>query len=144
MDGLREAGAEVAELNRPLGLSTAERVTMLQHPSRLPALLARLAGRWARLAAGAGRFRRRGAPDAVVVGYLGHFDVFLARLLFPRTTIVLDHLIFAGDTAVDRGARGARVRLLNALDRFAIAVATVIVVDTQEHREMVPRRRRGD
>ena len=56
------------------------------------------AGRRAGAGPGAGT-----APDAVLVGYLGHFDVLLARLLFRRTPIVLDHLIFAADTARDRG-----------------------------------------
>ena len=39
--------------------------------------------------------------DAVLVGYLGHFDVLLARRLFRRIPVVLDHLIFAADTAAE-------------------------------------------
>lgn len=138
-DGLRAHGAEVAELNRPLGFSTAERVRMLQQPWRLPLLVVRLLACWAGLAADAARFRRaHGRPAAVLVGYLGHFDVVLARALFPRSVVVLDHLIFAGDTAADRGAAGLRVRLLNVLDRIAIACADVVVTDTDEHRAMLP------
>ncbi|GAA1861688.1 glycosyltransferase [Myceligenerans crystallogenes] len=145
-DGLRAHGADVAELNRPLGFSTAERVRMLQQPWRLPLLVVRLLACWAGLTAGAARFRRaHGRPAAVLVGYLGHFDVVLARVLFPRSVVVLDHLIFAGDTASDRGAAGLRVRLLNGLDRLAIACADVVVTDTDEHREMLPAaaRRKG-
>ena len=97
--GLRDSGIEVAECNAPLGLDTAGRVAMLAHPWRAPALLMRLARRWATLARSA---RRMPVPDAVLVGYLGHFDVHLARLLFRRVPIVLDHL--AG------GARGAAAR----------------------------------
>jgi glycosyltransferase involved in cell wall biosynthesis len=143
IDGLRAHGADVAELNAPLGLSTAERVRILQQPWRVPALLVRIARRWIQLALGSRRYRGARRVDSVVVGYLGHFDVFVARVLFPRTTIVLDHLIFAGDTAVDRGAGlGLRTRLLNALDRLALGAADIVVVDTPEHRELVPRRRR--
>src|SRR6266516_3197427 len=89
-EGLRASGAEVAECNAPLGLDTAARVDMLARPWRVPALLGRLARRWATLARGA---RRMPVPDAVLVGYLGHFDVHLARLLFRRSRVVLDHLV---------------------------------------------------
>ncbi|MEU4386452.1 glycosyltransferase [Promicromonospora sp. NPDC023805] len=137
--GLRAHGSKVTELNRPLGFSTAERVRMLQQPWRLPALAIRLLLCWAGLVRDTVRQRRaEGLPGAVLVGYLGHFDVVLARLLHPRSVIVLDHLVFAGDTATDRGAAGLRVRLLTGLDRLAVACADVVVTDTEEHRQMLP------
>lgn len=137
--GLRAHGTKVTELNRPLGFSTAERVRMLQQPWRLPALAARLLLCWAGLVRDTVRQRRaEGPPGAVLVGYLGHFDVVLARLLHPRSVIVLDHLVFAGDTAADRGAAGLRVRLLTGLDRLAVACADLVVTDTEEHRQMLP------
>ena len=137
--GLRAHGTKVTELNRPLGLSTAQRVRMLQQPWRLPVLAARLLRCWAGLVGDAVRLRRaEGRPAAVLVGYLGHFDVILARLLYPRSVVVLDHLVFAGDTAADRGAAGLRVRLLTGLDRLAVACADVVVTDTEEHRLMLP------
>ncbi|MFJ3405859.1 glycosyltransferase [Promicromonospora sp. NPDC090134] len=142
--GLRAHGIKVTELNRPLGLSTAERVRMLQQPWRLPVLAARLLRCWAALVGDAVRHRRaEGRPEAVLVGYLGHFDVLLARLLYPRSTVVLDHLVFAGDTAADRGAAGLRVRLLTGLDRLAVACADVVVTDTDEHRRMLPDPEKG-
>jgi hypothetical protein len=137
--GLRAHGTKVTELNRPLGLTTAERVRMLQQPWRLPVLVGRLLRCWAGLVGDAVRLRRaEGPPGAVLVGYLGHFDVVLARLLYPRSVVVLDHLVFAGDTAADRGAAGLRVRLLNGLDRLAVSCADVVVTDTEEHRLMLP------
>jgi glycosyltransferase involved in cell wall biosynthesis len=142
--GLRAHGFTVTELNRPLGLSTAERVRMLRQPWRLPLLLVRLLACWALLVRDDVVHRRaHGAPDALLVGYLGHFDVVLARLLHPRTTVVLDHLVFAADTATDRGATGLRVRLLRGLDRLALACADVVVLDTDEHRAMLPDPGRG-
>lgn len=145
IDGLRAREVEVVELDEPLGLTTAERVRMLRQPWRVPILVARLATRWGRLVAGSRRFRGSARPDAVLVGYLGHFDVLLARALFPRTVIALDHLIFAANTAADRGtAPGLRTRLLTRLDELAIAAADVVVVDTEEHRGMVPASRRED
>lgn len=144
IDGLRANGHEVTEINHPLGLSTAARVQMLKQPWRLPALALRLAARWWQLSADARRLRRSGADvDTVLVGYLGHFDVLLARLLFRRARIILDHLIFAGDTAKDRGAGGVKARLLEGLDRRAINAADIVLVDTVEHLAMLPDGTRG-
>ena len=132
LDGLRQLGDEVTELNAPLGLSTAERVAMLGKPWLAYRLVIRLLSRWFALIVK--RARARPNPDVVLVGYLGQFDVFLARLLFPRALIALDLLIFAGDTASDRGVRkGPKLALLNALDRFAIGCASLVIVDTEEH-----------
>jgi glycosyltransferase involved in cell wall biosynthesis len=140
-EGLRATGAEVAECNAPLGLDTAARVDMLAHPSRAPALLVRLARRWVTLALAA---RRMPAPDVVVVGYLGHFDVHLARLLFGRRArIVLDHLVSASDTGRDRRLGGGpRQALLTMIDSAALRATDIIVVDTDEHRAALPERHR--
>lgn len=145
LEGLREHGDEVREVTAPLGLDTGRRVLLLQQPWRLPALVLRILAAWARIAARGWWTARRWHPDVVLVGYLGHFDVLLARVLFPRTTIVLDHLLFAADTAVDRGS-SHRVLLaaLRGLDRLAVGAADVVVVDTDEHAAMVTGRNRGD
>lgn len=134
-DGLAAAGAEVVEVNVPLGVDTAYWVRALRRPWLAAGLGWRLARAWARLAAGAVRARRGGRRfDAVVVGYLGHFDVHLARLLFPRAPVVLDQLVMAADTARDRGTTGGPVvRALELVDRAALASASVVVVDTDEH-----------
>ncbi|HTZ28877.1 MAG TPA: methyltransferase [Streptosporangiaceae bacterium] len=140
-EGLRARGADVAECNAPLGLDTAARVNMLAHPWRAPALLARLAQRWTTLARTA---RRMPAPDAVVVGYLGHFDVHLARMLFRRVPVVLDHLVGASDTARDRRLDGGpRQMLLRMIDSAALRAADIVVVDTDEHRAALPPRHRA-
>jgi len=141
-DGLRERGAHVKECNVPLGLSTAERVGMLRNPAALPRLAWRIARCWVGLWRRSRPFRREGRwPDAVVVGYLGHFDVLLARRLFPHVPVVLDHLIGASDTATDRGVQGGlRQRLLRGLDEVALGAADVVVVDTEEHRDALPDR----
>ncbi|HEU5425832.1 MAG TPA: glycosyltransferase family 4 protein [Actinocrinis sp.] len=135
-DGLRAHGHEVQECNAPLGLDTAARVAILAQPWRIPVLLGTLARRWLTLARTA---RRQARPDLVVVGYLGHFDVRLARRLFRRTPIVLDHLIGASDTARDRQMSGGiRQVLLRAIDSGALRAADLIVVDTEEHLDALP------
>jgi glycosyltransferase involved in cell wall biosynthesis len=140
-EGLRAHGIEVSECNAPLGLDTGARVQMLASPWRVPALLARIARRWATLARAA---RRLPAPDVVLVGYLGHFDVHLARVLFRRAPVVLDHLIGASDTARDRRLGGiVRQALLTMIDAAALRAADVIVVDTPEHLSRLPARHRA-
>lgn len=137
LDGLRQLGDEVTELNAPLGFSTAERVAMLGRPWLAYRLLFRMLRRWSALTVK--RARARPLPDVVLVGYLGHFDVVLARLLFPRSMIALDLLIFASDTASDRGVRkGPKLALLHALDRLAIGCASLVIVDTEEHAALLP------
>jgi glycosyltransferase involved in cell wall biosynthesis len=158
IDGLRDLGDEVTELNVPLPLDTAGRVAVLRQPWRLPLLAFQLLRCWWLLAAAARRYRRHGhpAPDAVLVGYLGHFDVHLARLLFRRTPIVLDHLVSAAGTATDRGLAGpapaagsnnaagggrgggVKLGLMRAIDRAALGRADVVVVDTRQHQEILP------
>ena len=139
-EGLAARGFDVAEANVPLGLDTAARVDMLARPWRAGGLLARLASRWLALARMA---RRMPAPDAVVVGYLGHFDVHLARLLFRRgkVPVVLDHLVGASDTGRDRRLDGGpRQMLLRMIDSAALRAADIVVVDTAEHLAALPER----
>lgn len=136
LEGFREAGDQVLEANIPLPLDSAARVRLVRQPWRAPALALGIAGVWPRLWRQA---RRLASPDAVVVGYMGHFDVHLARRLWPDTPLALDFLFSGADTARDRGVRSRPLlRLLDRLDRAAIATADVPFVDTEEHRERLP------
>jgi glycosyltransferase involved in cell wall biosynthesis/ubiquinone/menaquinone biosynthesis C-methylase UbiE len=136
IEGLRAAGDEVVEVNAPMDLDTAARVQLLRQPWRIPLAGLRLIGCWVRLAVAS----RGVQPDAVLVGYLGHLDVRWARVLFRRTPIALDHLVFLAGTADDRGlvrAGGRKERALAAVDRAALRAADVVIVDTQEHADAV-------
>ncbi len=136
LDGLVARGHDVTECNEPLGFPTAARVKLLRQPWRFPAFAIKLLLAWVRLWL---RARRLPPMDAVVVGYMGHFDVHLARWLFRKSPIVLDHLVSARDTAIDRrSGSGVVLRILGVLDRAALRTADVIVVDTPEHRAMLP------
>ncbi|MFE6646302.1 glycosyltransferase [Nocardioides sp. NPDC057772] len=141
IEGLRACGAEVTEVNRPLGLDTAARVAILRQPWRLPLLVLRLLICWSGLVAESLRRRRRGRPDAVLVGYLGHFDVHLARLLHPRSTILLDHMVSAAGVATNRrlaGSGGLKLRLMKVIDAMALTQADVVIVDTVEQQQTLP------
>jgi glycosyltransferase involved in cell wall biosynthesis len=125
----------VLECNVPLRFETARRVAALRKPWLLPLLASHLLRCWLLL-----WWRSRRVPfvDLVVVGYMGHFDVHLARLIWPKVPIVLDHLVSASGTAVDRGASGRLLlRVLRLLDRLALRRADLPVVDTVEHLGLV-------
>jgi glycosyltransferase involved in cell wall biosynthesis len=137
-EGLSQRGHELVQCHVPLRLNTAARVAMLRRAWGLPSLALELARSWLGLTRK--RLRVRSA-DVVLVGYMGHFDVHLARLLFPRTPIVLDHLISAADTARDRREHGRlKLALLAALDTAAVKAADMVIVDTEEHRRLLPPR----
>lgn len=136
VEGFRRHGCWVREVNVPLEFDTAKRVALLQQPGRLIPLLARLILTWLQLW---WRARAVGTPDAVVVGHLAHLDVHLARWLWPDTPIVIDYLISAEGTALDRRAGSATVRsVLRRVDRAALRAADVVLVDTEENREALP------
>ncbi len=142
IEGLRGRGYDVAEVNQPLEMSTAQRVATLRQPWRLPVLFVRLARSWRRLVQAT---RIQPKPDAVLVGFLGHFDVLLARVVFRDVPIVLDLLVSAEETAIDRGVTsGPLVLALRSLDRMAVRAADLVLVDTNEHRTLVAPKRQTD
>jgi glycosyltransferase involved in cell wall biosynthesis len=134
-EGFEALGDEVIECNAPLRVDTAMRVRIVRNPWLVPVLGLRLASAWGRLW---WRARRVPMVDLVVVGYMGHFDVHLARRLFPGVPIALDHLVSGSDTARDRGVGGdAVLRLLARIDRAALRAADHPCVDTVEHLALV-------
>lgn len=135
-EGCLAQGHRVAVCNRPIGVSTDERVRAVRRPWLAPALGWRVLRSWWAL----WRAGRRENPDVVVVGYLGHLDVHLARRRFREATLVLDHMVSLGDTVRDRGLAPHLpvARLLDAVDRAALRAADIVVVDTEEQADALP------
>jgi glycosyltransferase involved in cell wall biosynthesis len=139
--GLAEHGHVVATCNVPLHIGTELRVKMLRRPLLASLFVARTFVCWVRLVPKA---RKLSTPDVVLVGYLGQFDVLLARLLWPWKTIVLDHSVPAVAVARDYDiAKGPLLAMLKFIDYLATCTASVVVVDTEENLELVPLRRRS-
>lgn len=135
--GLQSWGVDCTVVNAPLGLSTEERVAIARRPRTAGVLLGRIAKSWSSLI----RQRvRSGRSDVVLVGYLGHFDVHLARLLYPRAHIVLDHTVGLADTAADRRMSRMVQRLLGWVDAAALRRADTVVCDTEEQLATLSRR----
>lgn len=133
--GFTECGWVVDECVVPLGMSSDLRVQILRRPWLLPVFVLRLLVTWIRLLIRSVQFRR---PDLVVIGYMAHLDVHLARVRYPTTTIVLDHLVSLSGTHADRSAGGGRFqRFLGSADRAAVRRSDVVAVDTAEHRDEV-------
>ena len=142
LEGLRERGHEIVECNVPLPFDTANRVRAARQPWRAPLLGLRVAQVWPALWRKA---RGLPKPDLVLVPYLGHLDVHLARRIWPRTPIVLDHFLFLADTAIDRGTKSRAVLAsLHRIDRSAVRAADLVIVDTEGHRRLLPERQRSD
>src|SRR5205823_5495389 len=128
---LRGAGVEVVERHAPVWEGQRESWSAG-------------AGAAARLARAQARLLRPLPPcDAVLVGYPGHADMPLARLLARGRPLVFNPLVSLSDTLVcDRGrfrpgSPGARA--LRALDRVALRAADVVVADTEANAEFLGR-----
>jgi glycosyltransferase involved in cell wall biosynthesis len=142
LEGLRERGHEVVECNVPLAFDTASRVKTATQPLRAPLLAARIASTWPKLWRKAAGLPE---PDVVLVPYMGHFDVHLARSRFRTKPIVLDHYLFFRDTAIDRGATSKpELAVLDRIDKAAIHAADLVFVDSEGHRELLPEPVRSD
>ncbi len=135
--GLRSAGVEVVECQVPLWRSTDERVRLAS-------------GGWANPIAWLRMFRvylrlwrmhsRLPAYDVMVVGYPGYLDVFLARWLSRgrKKPLVWDVLMSMVLLTQDRGiGRGHpfSVRLLRTIERRAIRLPDMLIIDTPEYVE---------
>jgi glycosyltransferase involved in cell wall biosynthesis len=140
-EGLAARGHEILECNAPLGFDTAARVRVVKQPWRAPELGVRLTRAWARLWR---MSRAMPYADAVLVAYMGHFDVHLARRLWPDRLILLDHFISARDTALDRGATSkGLLGVLGRLDRAAVDAADIPFVDAEGHLDLLEPEKRG-
>jgi glycosyltransferase involved in cell wall biosynthesis len=135
---LRERGAQVVEAHVPAWPGGTEEKLALARRPLSPRRVLRLAGTWGRLAR---RYRRAGPHDVVLVGYFGHLDVLLARLLAGRRRVVLDMFLSVYDTVVlDRkvAAPGSpAARLARRLDRLAVRCADLALLDTPQQVDFV-------
>ena len=128
---LRGAGVEVLERHAPVWEGRRESWSAG-------------AGTAARLAAAEMRLARPLPPcDAVVVGYPGHADMPLARVLARSRPLVFNPLVSLSDTLVgDRGrfrAGSVAARALAAVDRVALRAADLVVADTEANADFLAR-----
>jgi glycosyltransferase involved in cell wall biosynthesis len=135
---LREGGAEVVEAHVPAWPGgTDEKLAAARRPLS-PGRLVRLAWTWWRLAV---RYRQVGPHDVVLIGYFGHLDVLLARVLARRKRRVLDMFLSVYDTVVlDRNtvdSASLQARLARLLDRLAVRASDLALLDTSQQVDFV-------
>jgi glycosyltransferase involved in cell wall biosynthesis len=130
---LRRAGVEVVEHH--VGVWEGRRHKWSLGPS---ALLRLLAAEVRLLATGR---RIRGRFDVAIVGYPGHFDLPVARLLSRGRPLVFNPLVSLHETLVEDRRRFAAgspaARVLRALDRFALRRADLVVADTEQNARLL-------
>src|SRR3990172_8555409 len=99
IEGLRKNGVEVIECHENLWEGTDEKLKGIKELSATWKFLWKLLRTYIRLIF---RFRQAGYYDVIIVGYAGHFDIFLARLLnlFRRKPVIFDAFLSLYDTAV--------------------------------------------
>lgn len=142
MDALRAVGVEVATCHAPLFRGAADKVSAASTGAGLLRFGLRALLAWARLTLG---FFTAGERDVVVVGYTGHVDIFLARLLsvFRRRPLVLDAFLSPYDTIVgDRRLlrEGSfKARALFRLEKTALQLADLVLTDTQANADFMAR-----
>ncbi len=136
IESLRAVGVEVRECHVPLFGGAQDKVAAARSLGALMKTGLRAVGAWVRLAF---RFYRAGRRDIVVVGYTGHADVYLARLLSIvwRKPVVLDAFLSPYDTVVfDRGIVASNTRAARTLfhlERGALRLSDLVLTDTTAH-----------
>ncbi|NUU25381.1 MAG: glycosyltransferase family 4 protein [Streptomycetaceae bacterium] len=136
VEGLQRQGVDVVVCNAALGQDDSGPARPPRHRTGTARTRMRHAAKLAELAA---RARRLPRPDVVLCGYQGRVDIQVARRLFPHVPLVLDHLESVDDAA-DRTGRPPRagLRMAMRVEASALRTADLILVDTEEHRRMLP------
>ena len=136
IDALRRAGVEVVECHVPLFADARQKVAAAK--GRFP--IGRAFRAWAKLVRA---YRRAPAHDLVVVGYTGHLDLHLAKLLARGRPVVLDAFLSPWDTVVnDRRVLPRdswRARALFTAEKWALHRADAVLTDTAAHAEFMAR-----
>lgn len=136
IQGLRQNGVEVVECHARLWRNTADKIRSVKGGLFNPGLLRRALGSYLRLLK---RYAKIGDYDVMVVGYAGHFDLFLAKLLtiFSRKPLVFDALVSLTETIVeDRGLvprSSLLTRLVYLVDKYSCHLADLVLLDTEAH-----------
>lgn len=136
IEGLRRNGVEVIECHEDFWQGTEEKLEGLKRKSLMAKKIWSLIKIYARLYK---KFRKIGHYDAIIVGYAGHIDIFLAKILnfFRRKPLLFDAFLSLYDTAVmDRrivSPCSVKAWLLRQVDKWSCRMADAVLLDTQAH-----------
>ena len=137
IDGLWQNGVEVIECHAELWRDTADKIRAVKGGLFAPSLWSRFLVSCLRLLR---EYAKVGHYDVMMVGYAGHFDVFLAKLLaiLPRKPLVFDIFIPLTEIIVE-GRRLARrgsllAQMVYLVDKLSCRLADLVLLDTDKLR----------
>ena len=136
IEGLRRNGVDVVECHEDLWEGTSDKLAGIQDGLSIIKKLLRILHVYIKLIR---KYRSIGNYDAIIVGYAGHIDVFLAKILnlFRRKPLILDVFLSLYDTAVvDRkivSAGSVKAKLLHLIDTWSCRIADAVLLDTPAH-----------
>jgi len=134
IEGLKRAGCEVRECHQELWAEHQDKMEAVR--GEISSLFQLLKSYFLLLR----QYQRASKDfDYMFVGYIGHLDVFLARLLkiFHKKPIVFDTFYSLYDTMVkDRrlySEQSLKAKLLKLIDRWSVKCSDLALLDTQAH-----------
>jgi len=136
IDGLWQNGVEVIECHAELWRDTADKMGAVKRGLFAPSLWRRFLVSYLRFLR---EYARVGHYDAMMVGYAGDFDVFLAKLLaiLSRKSLVFDIFIPLTEIIVEDRKLACWGSLLAEMvylvDRFSCRLVDLVLLDTETH-----------
>ncbi|MFH1413982.1 MAG: glycosyltransferase family 4 protein [Candidatus Omnitrophota bacterium] len=134
--GLTNNGVEVTECHSQIWLNTKEKVARASSRWLDISLLLRMSWVYTKLS---WKFLFSSRSDFMIVGYSGHFDVFIAKALskIKNIPLVFDAFLSLYDSLVlDRKVvkKGTfKSRILRWVDKYACKLADLVILDTNAH-----------
>ena len=134
IEGLRRAGWEVVECHASLWRGVEDRVQAASGGWARPDFLLRAIKCYAQLLK---KYRQAGEFDVLLVGYPGHLDVYLARILawIRRRPLAWDVLNSLYLISVERGIEERSpftVKMIRRLEQIACRLPDRLFLDTQQ------------
>jgi glycosyltransferase involved in cell wall biosynthesis len=134
IEGLRRAGVEVLECHESLWIDDSDRVKTAEGGWFHPSFWWRVLRTYYRLLV---QYRHIKTYDILVVGYPGHFDIFLARLLswWRRTPLVWDVLNSLYLIILERGIHKSHPltgQIIRIVEKIACQLPDMMILDTKQ------------
>jgi glycosyltransferase involved in cell wall biosynthesis len=136
ISGLRKNGVEVVECNAKIWQDTPEKMAAASSSWTNLGVLRRWLAAYTKLIKS---FSNINDIEFIMVGYSGHFDVFLAKILskIRRVPLVFDAFLSLYDSLVfDRKVvkKGSpKAKFLYYIDKYSCKLADLVLLDTNQH-----------
>lgn len=134
--GLEENGIVIKECHADLWKGRLDKLSGIKYSKYTLSLIPRFIFAYISLLI---KFFNIGTYDLMIVGYAGHLDIFLARILnlFRRKPLVFDAFLSLYDTAVNEfkvaKKNSWKAKAIWLIDRYSCLMADKVLLDTQAH-----------